>query len=297
MDIRNIETFLKVVDRKNFTRAAADLNYVQSTVTMQIKQLEKELGYPLFDRLGKKVSLTALGERFLPLAEKLVQTQSQALSLNRSPEEIRGVLRIGLSEALVRETLAPLLPVYERTYPQVNLVVATGRQSDLLAWLKEGRLDMLCLTGQRCADPELLCCCERRERLVFVAGPRHPLVGAGPLSLRDCLAYPYIGPEDGYLGCQALAAAGGLSLRHSALLDNIQTVADTLGSNAFFSFLPERAVQRRLRTGRLAELPVAVPPQFCFSQLLYYRKKWVPPFMAGLIELIRQGMAPEAATT
>ena len=58
MDIKSIRTFVRVAELKSFTKAANEMNYVQSTVTMQIKQLEKELGYPLFDRIGKKVSLT-----------------------------------------------------------------------------------------------------------------------------------------------------------------------------------------------------------------------------------------------
>ena len=52
MDIRTINTFVRAVELGSFTKAADELNYVQSTVTMQIQQLEKDLGYPLFDRIG-----------------------------------------------------------------------------------------------------------------------------------------------------------------------------------------------------------------------------------------------------
>ena len=68
MDIKSIRTFVRVAELKSFTKAANEMNYVQSTVTMQIKQLEKELGYPLFDRIGKKVSLTLNGMQFLSYA-------------------------------------------------------------------------------------------------------------------------------------------------------------------------------------------------------------------------------------
>ncbi len=64
MDIKNIETFLHVAELENFTKAAEELSYAQSTVTTQIQQLERELGFPLFDRVGKHVSLTQLGEKF-----------------------------------------------------------------------------------------------------------------------------------------------------------------------------------------------------------------------------------------
>ena len=78
MDIRSIETFIKVAELGSITKAADELNYVQSTVTTQIKQLEKELGYPLFDRIGKKISLTVMGERFLSIAYELLKVSEKA---------------------------------------------------------------------------------------------------------------------------------------------------------------------------------------------------------------------------
>lgn len=54
MNIRSLQTFIRVVELKSFTKAACELNYVQSTVTMQIQQLEKELGYPLLTESAKR---------------------------------------------------------------------------------------------------------------------------------------------------------------------------------------------------------------------------------------------------
>ncbi|MBR6709768.1 MAG: LysR family transcriptional regulator, partial [Clostridia bacterium] len=65
MELRNVMTFLKVAETGSFTRAAAQLEYNQSTVTVQIQQLEQELGVTLFDRIGRHISLTEKGYEFL----------------------------------------------------------------------------------------------------------------------------------------------------------------------------------------------------------------------------------------
>ena len=65
MEIRNILTFLKVAGTQNFSKAAEQLGYSQSAVTIQIQQLEKELGTQLFERIGKRVYLTEKGQEFI----------------------------------------------------------------------------------------------------------------------------------------------------------------------------------------------------------------------------------------
>ncbi len=68
MEIRNLTTFLKIADCLNFSKAASELGYAQSTVTMQIQQLETELNVRLFERIGKHVRITAKGEELLPIS-------------------------------------------------------------------------------------------------------------------------------------------------------------------------------------------------------------------------------------
>ena len=78
MDMRLILAFVTVATLRNFTKAADQLGYAQSTITSQIQLLEKELGVKLFDRLGKKVCLTPEGEQFLVDARQLLFSWEKA---------------------------------------------------------------------------------------------------------------------------------------------------------------------------------------------------------------------------
>ena len=109
MTITNLETFLKIAETQNFTTAAAQLGYAQSTVTMQIKQLEEELGCLLFERLGKTVVQTAEGRKLSSYAEKMMQLEREIRLEVPAAREPSGTLRLGVSESLCYNRLPRLL--------------------------------------------------------------------------------------------------------------------------------------------------------------------------------------------
>ena len=90
MEIRNIKTFLKVAEMGNFSRAAQDLGYAQSTVTMQIQALERELQVTLFERNGKQITLSSAGEEFRGFAYEIIKQEEMALEYFTNEEEPQG---------------------------------------------------------------------------------------------------------------------------------------------------------------------------------------------------------------
>ena len=134
MDLRTLQTFLKAADLESFTKAAAELNYVQSTVTTQIQQLERELGFPLFDRIGKRIFLTPLGKEFRPYAENILSMLQQSYSLDCSPQDMQGTLRFGVLESLLFARMVHLLPRYQELFHNIDIqiipVSAIGLQSN-----------------------------------------------------------------------------------------------------------------------------------------------------------------------
>ena len=80
MEVRNLVTFLKVTELKSFSRAAEALDYSQSAVTVQIQQLERELGVQLFDRIGKTVSITQYGKELEALYDEILDLTSKIIT-------------------------------------------------------------------------------------------------------------------------------------------------------------------------------------------------------------------------
>ena len=123
MENRNVATFIKVVEMNNFTRAAESLGYSQAAVTAQIKQLEHELGAPLFDRIGKRINLTRAGEAFLPYAFRLLKAEDEAIACIREQGDLSGTLRIGTTSSLSIGALPQAAIDFIKEHPNVNIVI------------------------------------------------------------------------------------------------------------------------------------------------------------------------------
>lgn len=110
MGLRHLQTFGAVAELLSFTRAAERLGYAQSSITGQVRALEEELGEPLFERLGKRVALTAAGRRLLPYAEKMLGLAGEARAAAAAQDgRPRGTLTIGASESLCAFRLPAVL--------------------------------------------------------------------------------------------------------------------------------------------------------------------------------------------
>ena len=294
MDIRTLNTFVRAVELGSFTKAAEELNYVQSTVTMQIQQLEKELGYPLFDRIGNKLSVTVPGMEFLHYAYEILHTVKKAEMLGKRAEDIHGVLRLGVSESILIGTLMELLPAFKTRYPHLDLRIKTGHTTELLEQLKQNQLDMLYLSANRNTDPDFSCHHLHKEHLVFISGPEHPLAARQNISFSELMQYPFLVTEregicHGRL--KELSAQYQTGINTSIEIDNIAVITELVARGMGIAFLPEYAIQKHIAERRLLKLDVVIPEQIYYSQVLCHKSKWMSPFMTGLLEQIKSARA------
>lgn len=187
MELRNIVTFLQAAEKENFTHAANSLGYSQSTVTVQIKQLETELGYQLFDRVGNRISLTPRGEEFRYYANQLVSISQQIkLIPMREPENLHGTLRIGILESLFFHILLPLLPDYHKRFPNITIQTKTGSSEELFSLLRHNELDVIFTLGQKSMTRDCVRAYARESRICFTAAAPHLTPAERSCALRTC---------------------------------------------------------------------------------------------------------------
>ena len=96
METKYLATLVTIVETGSFQKAAVHLNYAPSTVTAQIKQLEEEFGFPLFERVGRKMELTQAGRDIMPFVQSILQNAEKITSYNKSPSQLTGTLRLGI---------------------------------------------------------------------------------------------------------------------------------------------------------------------------------------------------------
>ncbi|MDB5414610.1 MAG: transcriptional regulator [Rubritepida sp.] len=127
-----LTTFAAVARTGGITAAARDIFTVPSNVTARIKELEHEIGLPLFERHSRGMSLTPSGERLLPYAERLVTLMSEAKQAAQDEGAPSGTLRIGSMETTAAVRLPKILAGFHRAWPRVRLSLRTGPTARLV---------------------------------------------------------------------------------------------------------------------------------------------------------------------
>lgn len=140
-DTTLLRAFVTVHHAAGFTRAAEQLHLTQSAISHQIRRLEELVGRPLFHRTTRRLTLTADGEDFLRLAQRILQAQD-ALAQHFRSSPIEDTVRFGLPEGFMSDSLPRLLRQFSRTCPNVRLEVSVGLTLDLPAMVRDRELDL-----------------------------------------------------------------------------------------------------------------------------------------------------------
>ncbi|MCK8681843.1 LysR substrate-binding domain-containing protein [Pseudomonas umsongensis] len=143
MELRHLRYFEALAGTLNFTRAAEKSHVTQSTLSHQIKQLEDELGLPLFERVGKKVVITEAGETFLNrITPALRQIDEAARGLTDSAEVVSGNLRIGVTHSFNIRLVPDCIAVFLARHPSIRVTVEELTGDAIVQSLSEDRVDI-----------------------------------------------------------------------------------------------------------------------------------------------------------
>ncbi|HEX5392451.1 MAG TPA: LysR substrate-binding domain-containing protein [Rhodocyclaceae bacterium] len=172
MNLSDLHIFRTVMREGGITKAASVLNRVQSNVTTRVRQLEDDLGVPLFVRENKRLLPTPAAHLLLDYSEKLIQLADQARAAVTSSEPA-GLLRLGSMESTAAARLPKKLAAFHAQFPKVQLELRTGATGRLVADVLAGKLECA-LVGGPLNDDRLDATEVFREELVLVAPAGHP---------------------------------------------------------------------------------------------------------------------------
>ena len=292
MEFRELSTCLHVAKLQSFSKAAKVLGYSQAAVTIQIKQLEQELGVHLFDRIGKQTSLTHQGSVFYDHAASIMRDIAQAKDAVSHPQKLNGHLCIGTIESICASLFPSLLTEYHKLHPEVNISIRTDSPDQLLEQINGNQLDLVYFMDKRVYDVKWEKVLEEPEEIVFAATADHPLAQRSePLSLDDVLSYPMVVTEKNAsyrLILEQYLAAMGKSLQPYLEIGNTDFILQFLKQNTGITFLPRFTVEKAVSEGYLRILSVKKFSIRTWRQILYHKDKWVTREMAEFIRLAQE---------
>ncbi|TAM78383.1 LysR family transcriptional regulator [bacterium] len=291
MELRNLSTFLAVAKTLSFTRAAEELNYAQSSLSAQIQVLERELGSPLFERLGKRITLTESGRRLVGYAERLVNLEREALNSVPDAGEPAGVLAVGACEWLCADLLPRTLQGMREHHPNVRLTIQPDACSRLLTAVTTGVLDVAFLADKRVRLPEVATEVLRSESLIVIAPPDHRLARRKRVRPEELAGEDFVVPR---LACTyldalfAAMAAAGASPGPLVEFGSVEAIKRCVEAGVGLAVTTRTAVRVELEEGRLAELACAVPEFRQHIQVIRHRDKWLSPALSAFIEIAKR---------
>jgi DNA-binding transcriptional LysR family regulator len=194
MEIRQLRYFEAVARNLHFTRAAAEMLVAQPALSLQIQQLEAELGAQLFDRTTRRVGLTDAGEALLPYAERIIGEADDARARLRDMGRLdAGRVSLGAQQSLNASGALPaVLREFRDLHPGVDVVLREESAEQSLTLLRDGALDLtLVMGGEPWPGADLLTQPLFDEELVLVVGLGHPRCGA-QVSVSQLMTEPFI---------------------------------------------------------------------------------------------------------
>ncbi|MCP4282946.1 MAG: LysR family transcriptional regulator [Gammaproteobacteria bacterium] len=203
MELRQLRS-LEVLSDSDFsvTLTAERLHLVQSAVSQHLSRLERELGIELFMRRGKRlVGLTESGALVLQYARRILNDTENILAVGRDHEkESSGELRIGTTHTQARYVLAPVIRVFRKLYPQVNLQIHQGTPQQLVEMADNGSVDFSICTEALGEHPNLTALHCYRWNRSLIAPKGHPVLERRPLALDTLCEYPLVTYVFGFTG-------------------------------------------------------------------------------------------------
>ncbi len=195
MELRHLRYFVAVAEAENVSRAALKLHVSQPGISRQIRDLEDEIGFQLFERSAKSVKLTDAGKTFLTEARAVLQRADEAVKSARAiATGQRGELHIGYAGSPTVRMLPPTLRAFQAELPQVRVRLHDLSTEEMLAGLRDRKLQMALMV---CPTPGLLRGLKFAElaRLAvsLAVAPKHPLARARSVTLADVAKQPLIG--------------------------------------------------------------------------------------------------------
>ena len=291
MDLKNLLTFMHVAELNSFTRAGQKLGFSQSTVSFQIKQLERELGTQLFERINHTVVLTEKGRDVLKFAHQISKMTQELDKRLQNEEEVSGNVRIAMADSLCDNMLQEGFGEFRDRYPGISLKIITAGTEEMFRLLNQNEADAVLTLDNHIFHAEYVIAREERSGVHFVADSENPLCEREELFPEDLAGQPFLLTEKGMSYRRLMDEKfAELSMEILPVLEigSAGLICSLVKQGAGISFLPDYVTEEKVRAGRLRYLPVKNFEIEIWKQLLYHRDKWVTPQLESALAYLSE---------
>ena len=291
MNTKYLLTLKTILETGSFQKAADSLNYTQSTVTFQMKQLEEELSIKLFEKIGRKMVLTQAGKDILPCFESILQAEEQIGNYGKKLSELTGTLRLAIPDSILIYNLQPFIRAFSQKAPRVQLVINSIPSGEINRSIVDGTADL----GVNCEKDHYPDTVVHKKlgayQAMLVASPEADsrLLDFVTPHQRKPFSLICNEPEGYYqMDMDRYLEERDIRLEPYMKLQSIEAVKRCVMSNLGLAVVPTYSVEEELKNGSLIPVKTELDEKLYHSVYVYHKNKWLSPQMELALKFLKQ---------
>ena len=289
MELRNLITFIHVAELGSFTKAADQLDYSQSTVSFQIKQLEEELDCLLFERINHTITLTERGHELVAYAHKIRSLTDEFKENLNEEQTVKGHIHIVTPDSICEEMISKRYISFHREYPEISIKFTTADTSVMFDMLDHNEADLIMTLDSHSYNKDYVIAKEEPLSMHFVVNSESTLADFRELSIMDIINEPFILTEYGQ-GYRKVfdkeLAKRSLEITPVLEIGRTDIITSMVAQSNMISYLPDFVTRDMVKKGQLCYLNVTDFNTEIWKQLIYHKNKWMSKSLKTIIDYI-----------
>ena len=290
MQIESLKVFCDLAETESFTKAAQINHVTQSAVSQQMSSLERQFKSLLIERSKKKFRLTREGQILYDYSKQIIQTYDALFSrLQEIKDIISGTIRVATIYSIGLHDLPPYLKRFLKAYPTVNVHVEYRRSNQVYEDVLGNVVD-LGLVAYPVRDAKLEVVPLRKDMMVLICHPQHPLARAKGVKLKDIAGQKFIGFEPDIPTRRAIdkiLKEHGVQVQHVMEFDNIETVKRAVEIDAGIAIVPHGTITQEVSKQTLAELKFDDAEFYRPLAAIHKKNKVLSPAMKQFLAVVK----------
>ncbi len=291
MELRNLITFINVAELGSFTKAAEQLDYSQSTISFQIKQLEEELGCLLFERINHTITLTERGRELVSYAHQ-IRTLTEEFKENLEEEkDFSGHIHVVTPDSVCDNMINRSYIGFHNKYPSISVKLTTADTTVMFDMLDHNEADVVITLDSHSYNKDYVIAKEEPLSMHFVANTKSKFAGAANLSIQDIINEPFILTEYGQ-GYRRVfdkeLAKKSLEITPILEIGRTDIITSLIAQGNMLSYLPDFVTENMIKSGNLCYLDVCDMNIEIWKQLIYHKNKWMSKSLKIFIDYIKE---------
>ena len=290
MQIESLKVFCDLAETESFTKAAQINDVTQSAVSQQISSLERQFKSLLIERSKKKFRLTREGQVLYDYSKQIIQTYDSLFSrLQEIKDIVSGTIRVSTIYSIGLHDLPPYLKKFLKAYPTVNVHVEYRRSNQVYEDVLGNVVD-LGLVAYPTRDPKLEIIPLRKDMMMLICHPNHPLAKARGVKLKDIAGQKFIGFEPDIPTRRAIdkiLKENEVNVQHVMEFDNIETVKRAVEIDAGISIVPHGTITQEVSKQTLMEIKIEDVEFYRPLAAIHKKNKVLSPAMKQFLTVLK----------